>query len=135
MEELTARANALLIELDDDLRASERELQMATAQYGADATTRFRAALEASRQDVAEAFRLRMTLDEEPAPEPQPASNPPAAAVPAASASPAPVPAEPTARQPRAAAPPASWTTTATRSARSAASTGLPLPATSARWR
>ncbi len=69
VEDLTAQANALLIELDDDLRASERELQMATAQYGAEATTRFRAALDASRQDVAEAFRLRMTLDEEPAPD------------------------------------------------------------------
>lgn len=69
VEELTAQANALLIELDDDLRASERELQMATAQYGAEATRRFRDALEASRQDVAEAFRLRMTLDEEPAPD------------------------------------------------------------------
>jgi hypothetical protein len=68
-EELTASANALLIELDDDLRASESELSLATAQYGAVATTPFRAALEASRQDVAEAFRLRMTLEEEPAPD------------------------------------------------------------------
>ncbi|MBD0273287.1 MAG: TPM domain-containing protein, partial [Acetobacteraceae bacterium] len=44
----------------------ERELDLATAQYGAEATTRFRAALDAARADVAEAFRLRMTLDEEP---------------------------------------------------------------------
>jgi hypothetical protein len=65
-EELTARANALLIELDDDLRASERELELATAQYGAEATGRFRAVLDAARADVAEAFRLRLTLDEEP---------------------------------------------------------------------
>ena len=67
--DLTAQANALLIELDDDLRASESELALATAQYGEAETTRFRAALEASRQDVAEAFRLRMTLEEEPAPD------------------------------------------------------------------
>jgi len=67
-EELTATANALLIELDDDLRASESELALASAQYGAEATAPFRAALDASRQDVAEAFRLRMTLEEEPAP-------------------------------------------------------------------
>lgn len=67
-EELTEEANALLIELDDDLRASERELQLAAAQYGAEATVRFREALDASRQDVAEAFRLRMTLDDVPAP-------------------------------------------------------------------
>jgi hypothetical protein len=68
-EDLTAQANALLIELDDDLRASERELEIAAAQYGAEATARFRAALDESRQDVAEAFRLRMTLEEEPAPD------------------------------------------------------------------
>ena len=67
--DLTAQANALLIELDDDLRASESELALATAQYGEAETSRFRAALEASRQDVAEAFRLRMTLEEEPAPD------------------------------------------------------------------
>ena len=47
----------------------ERELAMATGQYGTAATERFRAALEASRRDVAEAFRLRMTLEEEPAPD------------------------------------------------------------------
>ncbi|HEY7272611.1 MAG TPA: TPM domain-containing protein, partial [Actinoplanes sp.] len=65
-DELSDRANALLIELDDDLRASERELDLATAQYGAEATARFRTALDSARADVAEAFRLRMTLDEEP---------------------------------------------------------------------
>jgi len=70
LEELTARANALLIELDDDLRAGERELGLATAQYGAETTAPFRAALASSRQDVAEAFRLRLTLDETPAPDP-----------------------------------------------------------------
>ncbi|NMO49994.1 TPM domain-containing protein [Actinoplanes sp. TBRC 11911] len=69
LPELTDQANALLIELDDDLRASERELELATAQYGEAATEPFRAALAASRQDVAEAFRLRMTLDEVPAPD------------------------------------------------------------------
>jgi hypothetical protein len=67
--DLDARANALLIELDDDLRASERELALATAQYGPTATTNFQQAFDAARQDVAEAFRLRMTLDGEPAPD------------------------------------------------------------------
>ncbi len=67
--DLDARANALLIELDDDLRASERELALATAQYGPTATAKFQQAFDAARQDVAEAFRLRMTLDEEPAPD------------------------------------------------------------------
>jgi hypothetical protein len=69
LPDLTDQANALLIELDDDLRASERELELAAGQYGAAATEPFRAALDASRQDVAEAFRLRMTLDEVPAPD------------------------------------------------------------------
>ncbi|GIF21516.1 hypothetical protein BJ973_005039 [Actinoplanes tereljensis] len=69
LAELTDQANALLIELDDDLRASERELELAAGQYGAAAAGPFRAALDASRQDVAEAFRLRMTLDEVPAPD------------------------------------------------------------------
>ncbi|MFG1608761.1 TPM domain-containing protein [Actinoplanes sp. NPDC049265] len=69
VDDLTAEADALLLALDDDLRASERELRMATRQHGAEATERFRAALEASRQDVAEAFRLRVTLDEAPGPD------------------------------------------------------------------
>jgi uncharacterized membrane protein YgcG len=63
-EELAARANTLLVELDDELRSSERELALATGQYGAEATTAFAAALESARQEVAEAFRLRMSLDE-----------------------------------------------------------------------
>jgi uncharacterized membrane protein YgcG len=67
--DLDARANALLIELDDDLRASDRELALATAQYGPAATATFQSALDAARADVAEAFRLRMTLDELPVPD------------------------------------------------------------------
>ncbi|MCW6005442.1 TPM domain-containing protein [Micromonospora sp. CPCC 205371] len=67
--ELTTRANALLVELDNDLRASEQELSLATGRYGAEATASFTAALESARQDVAEAFRLRLTLDETPGPD------------------------------------------------------------------
>ncbi|GLH95825.1 TPM domain-containing protein [Phytohabitans aurantiacus] len=67
--ELTTRANALLVELDNDLRASEQELSLATGRYGAEATASFTAALESARQDVAEAFRLRLTLDETPEPD------------------------------------------------------------------
>jgi uncharacterized membrane protein YgcG len=67
--ELTARANDLLVELDNDLRASEQELALATGRYGAEATASFTAALESARQDVAEAFRLRLTLDETPGPD------------------------------------------------------------------
>lgn len=64
VEELAARANALLVELDDELRTSERELALATGQYGAEATAEFSAALDFARQEVAEAFRLRMALDD-----------------------------------------------------------------------
>jgi hypothetical protein len=67
--DLTTRANALLVELDNDLRASEQELSLATGRYGAEATASFTAALESARQDVAEAFRLRLTLDETPEPD------------------------------------------------------------------
>lgn len=65
-EELSNRANTLLLQLDDDLRASERELDLATGQYGADTTAAFRAALDSARQEVAEAFRLRLSLDGQP---------------------------------------------------------------------
>lgn len=67
--ELTARANDLLVELDNDLRTSEQELALATGRYGAEATASYTAALESARQDVAEAFRLRLTLDETPGPD------------------------------------------------------------------
>jgi len=67
--ELTAKANDLLVELDNDLRASEQELALATGRYGAEPTASYTAALESARQDVAEAFRLRMTLDETPGPD------------------------------------------------------------------
>ena len=64
VEELATRADTALVEVDDELRTSERELALATGQYGAEATASFAAALEAARQQVAEAFRLRMSLDE-----------------------------------------------------------------------
>jgi uncharacterized membrane protein YgcG len=63
-EELSARANSLLIDLDNELRGSEQELEIARGQYGGEATAAFTAALEDARREVAEAFRLRMTLDE-----------------------------------------------------------------------
>ncbi|WP_433824500.1 TPM domain-containing protein [Actinoplanes sp. CA-015351] len=69
LEELSTRANALLIELDDNLRASEREGSLASAQYGVTVTKPFDEALAFARGNVAEAFRLRMTLEEEPAPD------------------------------------------------------------------
>ena len=64
---LNDRANTALVELDDALRTSERELAMARDQYGPEATAAFDAALTTARGEVAEAFRLRLLLDEEPA--------------------------------------------------------------------
>jgi len=63
--QLQDRANTLLIELDNELRSSEQELAIAQGQYGAEATAQFTAALDNARSEVAEAFRLRMTLDEQ----------------------------------------------------------------------
>jgi uncharacterized membrane protein YgcG len=65
-QELADRANSGLLELDDALRTSERELSMATAQYGAEATAQFTAAVQAAKEEVGEAFRLRMLLDDSP---------------------------------------------------------------------
>ncbi|KXK62214.1 hypothetical protein AWW66_09250 [Micromonospora rosaria] len=64
-EEIAAKANGLLVDLDNELRASEQELALATGQYGAEATAAFTAALVSARQDLAEAFRLRISLDQE----------------------------------------------------------------------
>ena len=64
-EELAGRANTLLVELDDALKTSGQELDLATAQYGEEATASFTAALAAARQDVADAFGIRQRLDDE----------------------------------------------------------------------
>ncbi|MFI6820573.1 TPM domain-containing protein [Micromonospora sp. NPDC050187] len=63
-EEVSVRANTLLVELDNELRASENELTLAVGEYGEAATAAFTAAVAAARQEVAEAFRLRLSVDE-----------------------------------------------------------------------
>jgi uncharacterized membrane protein YgcG len=62
--QLSDRANSLLIEVDDALISSERELRLATSEFGAEATSSFAAALDEARREVTEAFRLRLLLDE-----------------------------------------------------------------------
>ena len=64
-DELSDRANAALVAADNALKTSEQELGFAQAQYGAQATGPFAQALEASRADVAEAFRIRQRLDDD----------------------------------------------------------------------
>ena len=66
-QKLNDRANTLLVEMDDAVRTSERELALAREHYGQEATKTFDEAVTAARNEVAEAFRLRMLLDEEPA--------------------------------------------------------------------
>ncbi|WP_326553799.1 TPM domain-containing protein [Micromonospora sp. NBC_01813] len=63
-EDLTARANTMLIDTDNAVTGADGELGLATAQYGAQATASFVEALAAARADLAEAFRLRTQLDE-----------------------------------------------------------------------
>ncbi|HET8684121.1 MAG TPA: TPM domain-containing protein [Micromonosporaceae bacterium] len=63
-EELSHRANSLLVELDNALATSSQELEVAAGQYGPEATRPFAAALSTARQDVAEAFRVRQMVTE-----------------------------------------------------------------------
>lgn len=63
--DLTYRANAALIEVDDAVRTSEQELAAARAHFGPDAVTEFESALEQSRADMLRAFALRQQLDDE----------------------------------------------------------------------
>jgi hypothetical protein len=63
--ELSDRANAALVAADNALKTSEQELGFAQAQYGAQSTGPFAQALEASRADIAEAFRIRQRLDDD----------------------------------------------------------------------
>lgn len=66
-KELETTAGKLLVEVDDALRTSEQELGFAEAEFGAAAIDEFRSALEESRRDAAEAFRLQQQLyDSEP---------------------------------------------------------------------
>ncbi|MGD9529614.1 TPM domain-containing protein [Pseudonocardia sp.] len=64
-EDLGYRASSALLELDDAVRTSEQELDLVRAQFGEEAVTGFRAALDASRADLVRAFGVRQQLDDE----------------------------------------------------------------------
>ena len=71
VEELDRTVARRLVQLDDALTTSEQELGFAEAQFGGETVAGFRTALDGARERVAEAFRLRRTLDDaEPDPEP-----------------------------------------------------------------
>ncbi|WP_372593658.1 TPM domain-containing protein [Actinotalea sp.] len=70
--ELSRRASAALVELDDAIKTSEQELGFAQAQFGIEATRAFTAVLAEARSAIGEAFRLRQRLDDaQPETEPE----------------------------------------------------------------
>jgi hypothetical protein len=64
-QDLAYRASAALIALDDAVQTSEHELGLAQGQFGNEAVTEFRAALDRSRAELVEAFALRQRIDDE----------------------------------------------------------------------
>lgn len=66
-KELETSAGKLLVSVDEALRSSEQELGFAEAEFGSAAIDEYRAALEASKGEVAEAFRIQQQVfDAEP---------------------------------------------------------------------
>ena len=63
-EELATQAGARLVEMDDALATSRFDLDMATSEFGADATAGFTQALAAAGVLVAEGFRLLQTVND-----------------------------------------------------------------------
>nr|WP_246246560.1 TPM domain-containing protein [Isoptericola sediminis] len=66
LEEMRRRAGSALVAVDDAVKTSEQELAFAEAEFGVVETREFRDALEAARQEVAEAFHQRQVLEETP---------------------------------------------------------------------
>ncbi|MBH0777264.1 TPM domain-containing protein [Nocardia bovistercoris] len=62
---LQARSREVLVEMDNAIRTSAEELELATGEFGAVATTPFTTALENAKTAAAEAFRIRQRLDDE----------------------------------------------------------------------
>lgn len=63
-EELKQRVGTALVKTDDAVKTSEQELGFAVAQYGADATTKFQAALAKAKAQLRDAFLLQQKLDD-----------------------------------------------------------------------
>lgn len=63
--DLDQTASRRLVQVDDTLTTSEQELGFAEAQFGAESTEGFRAALTQAKALVADAFRVRRELDDE----------------------------------------------------------------------
>jgi len=71
-DELDRRAAAALVHMDNALKSSDDEVTYAQAEFGLEATDQFRAAVEESKKEVAQAFAIRQRLDDgTPETEPQ----------------------------------------------------------------
>lgn len=64
LEELEKRAASALVATDDAIKSSEQELGFAIAQFGEGATGEFRAALQAAKENLDQAFDLKQRLDD-----------------------------------------------------------------------
>ncbi|MEU1545141.1 TPM domain-containing protein [Nocardia sp. NPDC005745] len=64
LEALHARSRETLVEIDNAIRTSGEELELATGEFGATATTPFRIALDNAKAAAAEAFAIRQRLDD-----------------------------------------------------------------------
>jgi len=64
LEALGTRASSLLVRMDDAVREADEELGYAIAQFGADRARGYGDTLTVARGKVAEAFRLRQSLDD-----------------------------------------------------------------------
>ncbi|MGY1644498.1 TPM domain-containing protein [Geodermatophilus sp. SYSU D00703] len=73
-EQLQFRASSALLELDEQVQASQLDLDFARSQYGPEAVGGFDEALAQSRAELARAFTLRQQLDDE-VPEDEPAKR------------------------------------------------------------
>ncbi|MFB6611513.1 TPM domain-containing protein [Agromyces sp. NPDC056379] len=64
IDELRRQAGSALVQIDDAVKTSEEELGFAVASYGEASTESFRAALDAAKAKVAQAFTLQQQLDD-----------------------------------------------------------------------
>jgi hypothetical protein len=64
-DQLQFQASSALLELDEDVKTSQLDLDFARSQYGPEAVAGFDQALAASQGELAQAFTLRQQLDDE----------------------------------------------------------------------
>lgn len=65
VEALDARSREALVEIDNAIRTSGEELELATGEFGATATLPFTTALEHAKSAAAKAFSIRQRLDDD----------------------------------------------------------------------